>query len=361
MQGPAALPDTSALSARLAQQIADAGPLSVMEYMQQSNAAYYGRSDPLGRDGDFVTAPEISQMFGELCGLWFADLWLRHGRPKGVSFAELGPGRGTLAADAVRAMGKFQLELSVHFVETSAALRDKQMQSVTGAAYHDRIDTLPDDGPLFVVANEFFDALPVRQYIMTSDGWRERVILHDNGNRFTVSTGDQPCDHKVPEDIRNAEPGSIFEITPDTGDVITELSIRLQRQGGAMLIVDYGYGQPGLGSTLQAVKDHKFTDPFATPGEIDLTAHVNFGEIATLARQCGLRVSGPVDQGLWLSALGIDQRASALVKNSPDRAQEIVEARNRLVKPEEMGQLFKVVGLSAQNWPEPEGFTAAAV
>jgi len=355
------LPSISALSARLAKQIAGAGPISVEEYMQQSNAVYYGKSDPLGADGDFVTAPEISQMFGELCGLCFADLWLRHGRPEGVSLVELGPGRGTLTADAMRAMTKFQLKLPVHFVETSAALRDKQTASVAGAVYHDRIDTLPQDGALFIVANEFFDALPVRQYIATDNGWRERVILHEDDNAFSAIAGDAACDHFVPEAIRGAEPGSIFEITPGTREVITELSHRLQRQGGAILIIDYGYAQPALGSTLQAVKDHRYTDPFVMPGEIDLTAHVNFGEIAELAKEQGLRVSGPVDQGLWLSALGINQRTAALVKQSPERAQDIVGARNRLVQPDQMGQLFKVVALSSPDWPEPEGFAAAAI
>lgn len=363
MPAATALPEDTGLSGKLARQIAAEGPLSVMEYMRQCNAAYYAKSDPLGRDGDFITAPEISQMFGELVGLWLADLWLRQNCPDNLNYVELGPGRGTLAADSLRAMDKIGLNPSVHFVEASPALRQKQEGAVAGAAYHDAIDSLPEDGPLLIVANEFFDALPVRQFVASDDGWREQFVDcgqgEDGSHIFRPVTGGQDYSHLVPEDMREAEPGSIWESNPETTDTIGEVSARLVAQGGAMLICDYGYTQPALGSTLQAVSAHKYADPFERPGEVDLTAHVDFVEIANISSQCGVRASGPVDQGFWLSALGINQRTEALVRSAPDRAQEIIAARNRLVQPEEMGKLFKMLALTAPDWPLPEGFTTS--
>jgi len=349
------LPEQASLSARLAKQIAASGPISISEYMRLSNAEYYAQADPLGVDGDFITAPEISQMFGELVGLWFADLWMRQNRPEKIKYAELGPGRGTLSADILRVMGKFGLEPPVHFVETSPVLRGKQEAVVPAATYFDRIDSLPDEGPLLIVANEFFDALPYRQFIATENGWRERMLTH-NGGAFETIAGEQPCDQMVPENIRDAETGSIYENSPETSDAIYEIAARLERQGGAILIIDYGYGQPGLGSSLQAVKDHKYVDPLSDPGEIDLTAHVNFLEVSNLAKLRGLRVSGPIEQGTWLSALGINQRAETLAAASPERADEILAARGRLVNADAMGNLFKVLAASSPDWPEPEGF-----
>lgn len=352
------MPDPASLSDRLARQITASGPISISEYMRVSNAEYYARADPLGVDGDFITAPEISQMFGELVGLWFADLWLRQNRPENIQYAELGPGRGTLAADALRAMAKLRLQPPVHFVETSPALREKQNLAVPAATFSDGIDQLPSDSPLFIVANEFFDALPYRQFVATENGWREQMLSHD-GQSFNVIAGQQSCDHMVPEDFRSAETGSIFETSPASVEVIYELSARLKKQGGAMLIIDYGYAQPGFGSSLQALKKHEYVDPFISPGEVDLTAHVNFMEIANLATQQGLLVSGPVHQGAWLSALGINQRADMLAVAAPDRVEDIMAARNRLVDTAQMGHLFKVLAISTPDWPTPEGFVQA--
>lgn len=353
-----ASPETNLLALQLARQIETSGPISVAEFMRAANEAYYSKSDPFGVEGDFTTAPEISQMFGEMVGIWIADIWMRSGKPAICNYVELGPGRGTLAHDALRVMKKFGLQPRVHFLENSQILRDMQTARVPEAAFLDSIDDVPDEGPLFVVANEFFDALPVRQLVSTHSGWRERVVVRDRGNRFIATPGLQPMDSMVPSELRHAPSPSVYEFCPDANSIMYEFSGRLAAQNGAMLIVDYGYSLPGLGSTLQSVKNHEFADPFENPGEQDLTAHVNFVELANLGRLRGLRVSGPVEQGHWLKSLGIDARAQSLTSASPDRSQEIEAARNRLVEASEMGSLFKVLAMTSPEFPTPEGFTA---
>jgi NADH dehydrogenase [ubiquinone] 1 alpha subcomplex assembly factor 7 len=348
-------PEPNQLALRLAKQIEASGPISVAEYMRAANAEYYSRSDPLGAEGDFITAPEISQIFGELVGIWLTDIWLRQNGPA-CHYVELGPGRGTLAADALRAMARFDFAPPAHFVETSEALRAKQVQAVPQARFHDAIESLPDDLPLLIVANEFFDALPVRQLISTHSGWRERVVARDRGTKFTPMPGAQAMDAAVPAEFRNQRNDAIYETSPAASGILYELGARLEKQGGVLLVIDYGYARPGLGSTLQAVKNHQFADPFDNPGEHDLTAHVNFMELASLAQVRKLNVHGPVGQGVWLESLGIDQRAATLADAAPDRAREIFEARDRLVEDEQMGSLFKIMAVSAPEWPVPEGF-----
>jgi NADH dehydrogenase [ubiquinone] 1 alpha subcomplex assembly factor 7 len=349
-------PDTQATSQRLAQQIEASGPISVADYMRVANTEYYGRADPLGADGDFITAPEISQMFGEMVGIWLSDIWLRRGSPSPCHYVELGPGRGTLAADAVRTMKRFGFEPVVHFVENSAALRERQVAAVPQAVFHDDVETVPTDAPIFVVANEFFDALPIAQSIATNTGWRERVVVPDHSARFAAMPGPRSTDSQVPGHFRMASVGSIYETCPDANAVMHKLSTRLSGQGGVMLTIDYGYLQPALGSTLQAVQNHKYADPFSEPGHCDLTAHVNFHELTLCAQRSGLNVAGPCNQGAWLSGLGIDQRAMSLAQANPDRAKEISAARSRLVARESMGALFKVMATYAKGWPAPEGF-----
>ncbi len=351
-------PDTGQLALRLAKQIEGSGPISVAEYMRAANSEYYASGDPFGVDGDFITAPEISQMFGELVGMWLTDIWMRQNNPLGCNYVEFGPGRGTLAADALRAMAQFGFAPNAHFVETSEALRAMQAGNVPAAQFHDSIASLPTDGPLLVVANEFFDALPLRQLILTHAGWRERVVVRDRGTKFAAMPGSSAMDAAVPEAFRNAPVGSIVESSPDSSGIMYEIAARIAVQGGAMLVVDYGYVQPGLGSTLQAVKAHSHADPFLDPGTCDLTAHVNFLELGNMARMRELSVAGPTAQGVWLSALGIQQRAAMLAEASPERAEEIHAARDRLVKADEMGTLFKVMAVHAPQWPVPEGFGA---
>ena len=301
--------------------------------MDACNAYYYGTRDPLGSVGDFTTAPEISQMFGELLGAALTDLWARADRPSGALYVELGPGRGTLAADALRVMRSAGLQPPVHLVETSPVLRQAQAAQLPGAFWHDTIDDLPSDGALLVVANEFLDALPIRQHV---DGVERRV---------TISAGGLAFDRD----------GPTVESSPARDAAVRTLSQRIVQQGGAALIVDYGHERTAPGDTLQAVKGHRFAAVLAEPGEQDLTSHVDFQRVAQVARETGAAVSGLAEQGPWLERLGIMPRARALSNAAPERSGEIEEARARLCRPDQMGSLFKVLAIHAPDWPSPAG------
>lgn len=330
-----------------------AGVRSLHDYMAAANAAYYATRDPLGAAGDFITAPEISQMFGELIGLWFADLALRAGAGASVAYVELGPGRGTLAADALRAMGQAGLTPPVHFVETSPVLRARQQATVPQATWHDTVESLPADQPLIIVANEFFDALPIRQYERTARGWRERMV---GGVPLRFICGEADCADAIPIQLADASLGAIVERSPASEAILASLAARLAAQGGALLAIDYGYEGPATGDTLQAMKAHAFADPLADAGQRDLTAHVDFAMLATIGRIHGLRPGPCVGQGAFLTALGIDARAAALAGRNPARASDIDAARARLTATDQMGSLFKVLALRAPHWPEPAGF-----
>jgi SAM-dependent MidA family methyltransferase len=301
-----------------------------------------------------VTAPEISQMFGELAGLCLADAWDRAGRPEGARYVELGPGRGTLAADALRAMRAAGLEPPVELVETSPVLRKAQAERVPRARWHEDWSSVPEQGPLLVVANEFFDALPARQLIATPDGWRERRVAVE-GERFLPKAGPPVPAGAIPPAVRPAPPGTVLETSPASLAVVRLLAQRLAAQGGVALIVDYGHARTSAGETLQAVKAHGFADPWTEPGESDLTVHVDFEALAAAARAEGVRTLGPVGQGAWLEALGIGERSAALAAAAPRRRIEIEGARDRLVAPGQMGTLFKVLALAAPGWPDPAG------
>jgi SAM-dependent MidA family methyltransferase len=309
-------------------------------------AHYYATRDPLGAAGDFTTAPEISQMFGELAGLWLADLWDRAGRPP-AAYVELGPGRGTLAVDALRAMRKAGCTPAVHLVETSPALRRAQARHLPDAIWHDDVATLPGDRALLVVANEFFDALPIRQYVRGASGWQERQVGWD-GTRFVPEPGPRT---DAANGFPDAPPGAILERRPAADAVLAHLAPRIATQGGTLLAIDYGHATTAPGDTLQAVRAHAFVDPFADPGEADLTAHVDFAALRAAAAP--LVASGPVDQGEWLLRLGIATRAAMLARAAPDRADDVAAAYRRLTAAEEMGRLFKVMALTAPHWPEP--------
>ncbi|GEN99712.1 ATP synthase subunit beta [Novosphingobium sediminis] len=343
------------LSSVFARLIAATGPISIAHYMAEANARYYGSRDPLGAGGDFVTAPEISQMFGELIGLWLADIWQRAGSPDGVCYVELGPGRGTLARDALRAAAGAGLAPEVHFVETSPALMALQRAAHRGAVWHHDLSELPSDRPLLIVANEFLDALPVRQLVRTASGWRERMVGLDAQGRFIPVAGTRPMDAAAPAAFAEAGEGAILEASPAAATVVQEVAGRLAAQGGAALFIDYGYAEPQLGSTLQAVQAHRKVDVFAEPGEADLTAHVDFATLAEVAEQAGARWLGTNTQGHWLAALGIGARAGSLARAAPDAAEAIEAATVRLTAPTEMGALFKVMGLAAPGWPDGAG------
>lgn len=344
---------------QLIARIAATRPVTVADYMAAANAHYYATRDPLGAAGDFTTAPEISQMFGEMVGIWIADLWSRAGSPA-FHYVELGPGRGTLAADALRTMARFGCEpIGVHLVETSPALRAAQLAHLPAATHHDEVDALPHDAPLIIVANEFFDALPIHQYIRTADGWRELMVERAGDARVTVA-GDVPADEAIPAALRGAAEGAIVETMPVAAAIMQRCAFRLSRQGGAMLAVDYGYSGPAAGDTLQAVKAHRFADPFADPGEVDLTAHVDFTTLADAARGAGVAVTPLATQGEWLRRLGIDARLQSLATATPARADELQGQRDRLVDPGAMGDLFKVLAFTAPSWPTPAGFKGDA-
>ncbi|WP_088367480.1 class I SAM-dependent methyltransferase [Sphingomonas dokdonensis] len=338
----AAEPD---LPARLARAITLGGPIPVSQFMAAANAHYYATRDPLGADGDFTTAPEISQMFGELIGLWAADLWDRAGRPD-VRWVELGPGRGTLTADALRAAARAGFAPPVHFVETSPALRARQAQRVPAATWHDDVEDLPTDLPMIVIANEFFDALPIRQLMRGRAGWQERIVACQD-LLFLPIPGASVPDGIIPDELRDAPSGAIIETSPASVGIMRVLAARIVAQGGALLAVDYGYEGPAIGETLQAVRGHAFANPFEEPGERDLTAHVDFATLGAVGTASGAIVSGPVPQGAFLTRLGIDTRAAALgPRVAPDR--------DRLVQA--MGTLFKALAMRHRDWPEPAGF-----
>ena len=321
---------------------------------------YYRTRDPLGARGDFTTAPEISQMFGELIGLWAAEVWRAMGEPSPVRLVELGPGRGTLMADALRAaraLPAFRSATAVHLVETSPALRARQEAALAPAgapvSWLGDLAEVPD-GPAIVVANEFFDALPIRQFIGTERGWCERLVgLSEGGLAFGLAP--EPAGD-VPLPVR---PGAMLEWPAAGVAVMGRLAARLAAQGGAALVIDYGHARSGFGDTLQAVRHHAYADPLADPGEADLTAHVDFALLASAGRSAGATVQGPLPQGDFLRALGIDSRAATLKRRAtPAQAGAVDAAVARLAGTGEgqMGELFKVLGLCAPDLPPLPGF-----
>ena len=350
MTGGEAEPD---LAARFRRLIERHGPMPVSRYMGESNARYYDSRDPLGSAGDFTTAPEISQMFGEMVGLWFADIWSRSGRPD-AAYVELGPGRGTLACDALRAMGSQGFRPPVHLVEGSQALRQAQGSVLGDAQFHDAVSTLPEDRPLYLVANEFLDALPIRQLVMTERGWRERLVALD-GDDFVFAAGPNPMDDAVPEERRSQAIGTVIETCPAAAAAIEEIARRIDVQGGAALLIDYGYIDATSGETLQAVKAHQKVGVFDAPGEMDLTALVDFAMLSQIAKREGLAVD-MATQGTWLTAMGLGLRAQSLARKSPDRTEELRQAHDRLVGADAMGDLFKVMAITPRHGARGAGF-----
>ena len=309
------------------------GPITVEAYMEACNSHYYATRDPLGRAGDFTTAPEISQMFGEMVGAALADCRKRAGEPAGAVYAELGPGRGTLAADALRVMRAQGFAGDVHFVEASPVLREAQSRAEPGASWHDTIEDLPAL-PLLLVANEFLDALPIRQHV----GGVERCLIIA-GDRLAFDRD-----------------GEIVESSPSRETAVAAIARHLAGHGGVALLVDYGHAESAAGDTLQAVRAHRYAPVLKRPGEQDLTAHVDFEAVANAARMGGAAVVGPVDQGEWLTRLGIAARAESLSRASPDRAADVHAAVERLTGPHQMGRLFKVMAIHSRDWPAPAGF-----
>lgn len=347
------------LLALLRRRIAADGPITVAAYMAEAlghpDHGYYITRDPLGRSGDFTTAPEISQMFGELLGLWCADVWLRLGRPHPVSWLELGPGRGTLMQDAWRATGAvpgFHDAVRLYLLETSPVLRRRQAAALASAKprWIDRLADLPG-GPVLAIANEFFDALPIRQFQKTEAGWRERLIAWDEARArlcFVLAPREDPAEHLIPSSVRQASPGAIAEICPTGISIAADLGHRIGSAGGGAVIVDYGPIAPAAGDSFQAVRGHAFADPLAQPGESDITAHVDFQTLARAASESGAVIDRLDTQRAFLMDLGIEQRAAALRANASSAQSAAIDtALHRLTgtPSDAMGALFKVLTL----------------
>jgi NADH dehydrogenase [ubiquinone] 1 alpha subcomplex assembly factor 7 len=357
------------LAEQLARRIRTLGPVTVAEFMAEALGhpahGYYTTRDPLGAGGDFVTAPEISQIFGELIGLWCADAWVKMGRPSPVILAELGPGRGTLMADALRAarvLPDFLAAIRLHLVEASPALREKQRTALAGHAprWHATSAELPD-GPLLLVANEFLDALPIRQFVRLREGWRERLVGlgADGGFAFLPAPGPTPSLALLPAALAGAPEGSLVEVCPAALALVENLARRLAAAPGAALFVDYGHARSGAGETLQAVRAHRRHEVLADPGAADLTAHVDFAALKEAAAAAGARVLGPVTQRDFLQELGIETRLATLLRRAtPDQAPAVESGARRLIDAAEMGSLFKVMALAAPLLPPLAGFSS---
>ncbi|SFL12774.1 class I SAM-dependent methyltransferase [Shimia haliotis] len=350
----------SALTQHLLARIEAHGPMTVADFMTEAllhpTLGYYTTRDPLGAAGDFTTAPEISQMFGELIGLALAQAWLDQGAPAPFTLAELGPGRGTLMADILRATQQvpgFHAAAQVHLVEASPTLRAKQKDTVGAATWHNSVNDLPEQ-PLFLVANEFFDALPIRQFQRGSEGWFERLITARDG-ALAFALGPELPQPQLQHRLADTTIGQIVETCAPAHSVADIIGTRIQTHGGAALLVDYG-DWTSLGDTLQALQNHAPVDPLASPGEADLTAHVDFEAIAQAAPCAHSRLT---PQGVFLERLGITQRAQMLAKRLRGEALENhIIAHRRLTHPQEMGNLFKVLALFAQDSPPPPGCTS---
>jgi len=358
------LPDAS-LAARLHARIARDGPLTVEEFMQaclsDEAAGVYASRQPIGGKGDFITSPEISQIFGELIGLWAVAVWQSMGEPSRVTIAELGPGRGTLMADASRAwrgVPKFLDSVSVALIETSPVMVESQRETLKDAGAPPRwcaaLDAVPE-GPLILIANEFVDALPIRQFIRRGAAWRERLITSDGRGGFTYIDGeaedeDRQLPHAAPDD-------AIQETRPAAQALMRELGRRAEHAPLAALIIDYGHEQSGFGDTLQAVRGHRFADVLANPGAADLSAHVDFADLKRAAVAAELNAHGPMPQGEFLLKLGLAARRERLLQRArPTQAEDIASGAARLVDPRQMGVLFKALALTGAGLAPPPPF-----
>ena len=361
------MPDTP-LAKKLKTEISAHGPLSIARFMDACLAdpthGYYRTRDPLGAGGDFITAPEISQIFGELIGLWCVEVWRSMGSPAPLQLVELGPGRGTLMADAMRASAVvpgFEKAACLHLVETSPVLRQAQQDRLAAYSphWHETIDDVTP-GATLVIANEFLDALPIRQLVRRSDKWFERCVGTDNNDALAYCERDYPC---VDQDLIPAETakisgeGAIAEIRPDAATLIETLGARATTHPLVALFVDYGHARSAPGDTFQAISSHGYANPLDSPGECDLTAHVDFHQLAETAAATGLRAHGPLSQRDFLLNLGLAQRCEQLVKNVDDEtARAVARGAERLVDAGAMGMLFKVLALGSKGTTAPPPF-----
>jgi SAM-dependent MidA family methyltransferase len=354
----------NALGRRIAGLTVLQGPLSVAQFMtlalHDPLAGYYATRSPLGARGDFITAPEISQMFGELIGLWCVQAWRDQGEPAHTLLVELGPGRGTLMTDALRAARlapDFLSSIEVVLVEASPVLRAVQKERLGACGVPIRWEERFEENgrPLLVVANEFFDALPIRQFVRTTRGWCERMVVADADGALAFTLAPEA----FPFIAQNGAPlGAVRELAPSATSLVGDIARSVAHHGGAALIVDYGYGEPGNGETLQAVGRHSFADVLTDPGCVDISAHVDFAALAAAAAAGGAIPYGPISQRAFLERLGIGARAETLMRLNPSQSDVVAQARDRLVAPEQMGALFKVLAILPRTAPQPPGFAA---
>jgi NADH dehydrogenase [ubiquinone] 1 alpha subcomplex assembly factor 7 len=354
----------NALKKKIIGRIREQGPINIAQYMEMAlgdpGHGYYMTRDPLGRD--FITAPEVSQIFGELIGSFFMQAWEDRGKPHHFHLVELGPGRGTLMADIMRAASKvrpiFVEAARIALAETSPVLRRVQAQTLSSLAvdWVSRFEDVPADAPLFLLANEFFDVLPIRQFVKSARGWHERMVTADGDDlHFTLTLNTIPIPSLA--EVHNQAPiDSVKEINPAATALTREIARRIAGCDGVALIVDYGHATSGLGDTLQAVRENAFADPLTQPGDSDLTAHVDFAALTKAAREAGASVFGAVTQKDFLEALGIRLRAERLKLAQPQAAAEIDAAVDRLINPMQMGSLFKVLGYAAEGSAPLAGF-----
>jgi NADH dehydrogenase [ubiquinone] 1 alpha subcomplex assembly factor 7 len=359
----------SPLQSELKKLIKSSGPMPVWRYMElcltHPRHGYYVSRDPLGREGDFTTAPEVSQMFGELLGLWTASVWKAIGSPSVMRLIELGPGRGTMMADALRALRvlpPLYQSLSIHLIEINPVLREKQNATLSGMrniAWHDNIDDVPR-GPSVILANEYFDVLPVRQMVKRETGWHDRVVELDPEGKLVFGVAADPMPRfevLLPPLVRAAPLGAIFEWRPDAE--IMKIATRVRDQDGAALIIDYGHLRSDAGDTFQAIARHSFADPLKNPGQTDVTAHVDFQALVRAVENVGARAHGPVPQGDFLKRLGIETRAATLMgKATPEVSEDISGALKRLIGGGRggMGSMFKVLAVSEPRLTSLVGF-----
>jgi SAM-dependent MidA family methyltransferase len=355
------------LRARLEVLIREEGPLRVDRYMQlclhDPDDGYYAVRPALGADGDFITAPLVSQMFGELLGLWAAQVWADAGAPSAVRVVEMGPGDGTLLADALRAAGRaapaFAAALDLWLVETSPPLRERQRMALGphAARWAEQLDEVPGGAPLILIANELLDCLPARQFLRDADGrWGERRVGLDGAGRLAFGLSPAPRDFAPPPGLEDVAPGVVVEVSPAQAALGAEIGARITRDGGAALLIDYGRDRPEPGDTLQALRGHRKVDPLDAPGAADLTVHADFPAVLAAARQAGASTA-LLAQGEFLRRLGVEARAAALAAARPDRAKTLARQVHRLTDPMEMGALFKAAAIFSGPAPPP-AFTA---
>ena len=356
-----------ALPPALAATLAADGTISVADYMelalQHPDFGYYRHGDPLGRAGDFITAPEISQLFGEMIGVWCAEVWRQLGQPARFTLLELGPGHGTLMQDALRATAKingFHTGLSLCLLESSATLRAKQQEKLATFTprFLDRLEDLDAHQPLIVIANEFFDALPVRQFEKTFQGWQERLVTREtNDLLFTLAPPDPTLDTLIPTSLRKGAVGTVYELSLPSVAVMQKLATLLAQKTGAGLIVDYGYATPPRLGTLQAVSGHQSVPFLTRPGQVDLTAHVDFTLLKRMAEKEKLNVFGPIGQGSFLEKCGIHLRAAQLKRHAtPEQTALLDSSLHRLTDSGDMGTLFKALMIASPSLETSLGF-----